>query len=248
MIQKVIHYCWFGGSPPQDVIERVNRWRAVCPDYEVVEWNNHTYPLHKNTFLRQAVENEKWSFASDYARLDILAQHGGIYLDTDVDLLRPFDDLLCHECFLGMENDRNVALCTIGAEPDFWFLRDFLALYERISLVDADGYLDLEPNVRHATKLLVEKGLQPDRTPWEFDGLWVYPADYFVAKSYSTGRTFISERTYAVHQFSASWMDERRRNYEQKVKLLKRVVGIRAGRAIVRALGLRPPKERAKAR
>lgn len=245
MIEKAIHYCWFGGSLPDKVRSRVERWGQICKGYEIVEWNDENYPLNGPRFVQQAAENQKWSFVSDYARLDVLDRYGGIYLDTDVEVLKPFDDLLEQECFLGMENDTSVAMSTIGAVPSCWFIQEMKALYKELDFVGDDGRLMMEPNVQKATRLLKSRGLDISCIPCNVDGVNVYPADYFIAKSYSTEKTFISDRTYCVHEYDASWMSEERRRYEQRIKLLKKIVGVKAGRQIVKLLGLKPPEERA---
>lgn len=105
MIPKKIHYCWFGGNPlPDSAKSCIASWRKFCPDYEIIEWNESNYDVNKIRYTQQAYACRKWSFVSDYARLDIIYQHGGIYLDTDVELLRPLDSLREYEGFMGFEN------------------------------------------------------------------------------------------------------------------------------------------------
>ena len=103
MIPKKIHYCWFGGNPlPELAIRCIESWKKYCPDYEIIRWDESNYDVTKNKYMYQAYENKRWGFVPDYARLDIIYNYGGIYLDTDVELLNSLDDLLDQKCFLGI--------------------------------------------------------------------------------------------------------------------------------------------------
>ncbi|RKW32245.1 MAG: glycosyl transferase, partial [Lachnoanaerobaculum sp.] len=108
MIPKVIHYCWFGGKPlPKIARKCIQSWKRFCPDYEIVEWNEKNYDIHKNSYMEEAYLQKKWGFVPDFARLDIIYQNGGIYLDTDVELIRPLDELLYHRAYMGFEGERD---------------------------------------------------------------------------------------------------------------------------------------------
>ena len=119
MIPKKIHYCWIGGNPlPELAIKCIESWKKYCPDYEIIEWNEKNYDFRKNQFMREAYDEKKWGFVPDYARLDIIYEHGGIYLDTDVEIIKPLDSLLKEQGFAGMEQPGIVALgLGFGAEP-----------------------------------------------------------------------------------------------------------------------------------
>jgi hypothetical protein len=115
MIPKVIHYCWFGGKPlPLDVEQCIRSWKKFCPDYEIRQWNESNYDVGKHPFMKAAYETGSWAFVSDYARLDIIYNHGGVYLDTDVELLKDLQPLLELDCYFGMQQDRNLIATGLG--------------------------------------------------------------------------------------------------------------------------------------
>ena len=146
MIPKKIHYCWFGGNPLPELAQKcIASWKKYCPDYEIIEWNETNYDITKNNYMNQAYENKRWGFVPDYARLDIIYTHGGIYLDTDVELIKPIDELLTLKAFAGVEqNSEYVALgLGFGAEkehPTIKALRDY---YDTLSFVE-NGELGLD--------------------------------------------------------------------------------------------------------
>ena len=117
MIPKIIHYCWFGRNPiPKEAEECINSWKKLMPDYEIVQWNEENYDVNKNKFIKEAYSAGKWAFVSDYARLDIIYNNGGIYFDTDVTVFKKFDDLLENDSFWGFEEKNYIATSTIGAK------------------------------------------------------------------------------------------------------------------------------------
>jgi polysaccharide pyruvyl transferase WcaK-like protein len=213
-IPKIIHYCWVGGNPkPQSVLYCIESWKRCCPDYEIREWNETNYDFTKNEYMRQAYEAKKWGFVPDYARLDIVYEHGGIYLDTDVEMVRSFDDLLEHDSFFGFEDTGDgeyFVACGLGfgaakRNPLLKELRDY---YDPISFLNQDGTLDLTPAPRHNTPIFAQYGIRMDNKLQEKDGNMFYPAEYFCPKIFKTGKLKQTKNTYSIHHFSASWMDD----------------------------------------
>lgn len=141
MIPKKIHYCWFGGNPlPEDVKRYIESWKKYCPDYELIRWDESNYDVHKNTYVELAYQNKKWAFLTDYARLDTIYEHGGIYLDADVELVHGLDDLLQNNCYMGMEQVGTVNTgLGFGAEPKHPFLRENMKPYEEQNFIQEDG-------------------------------------------------------------------------------------------------------------
>lgn len=226
MIPKIIHYCWVGNSPkPESVLFCIESWKKYCPDYEIIEWNESNYDFTKNTYMKQAYEAKKWGFVPDYARLDIVYQYGGIYLDTDVEMIRNFDELLTNQGFFGFEDtgegDYFVA-CGLGfgaekGNPLVKKLRDY---YDGISFVNEDASLNLMPAPRHNALIFNKEGVIMNNSLQVIEGNVFYPAEYFCPKIFKTGKTKLTEHTLSIHHFSASWMDElivKEINHNQKI-------------------------------
>lgn len=191
---------------PEDAKQCIESWKKHCPDYELIRWDESNYDVHKNAFLRQAYNNKKWAFLTDYARLDIVYSCGGIYLDTDVELLRNLDDLLGQECFMGMEEVGTVNTgLGFGAEAGHLFLAENKRIYEQNDFTQADGTFKPEICVRITTRLLHEQGLKDVDQIQQIAGVTVYPPRYFCPLKMGTSRVTLTENTYSIHHYAASW-------------------------------------------
>lgn len=158
MIPKIIHCCWFGGSPKTDLAQRcIASWKRCCPDYEIREWDERNFDLDLNSYCRQAYDSRKWAFVSDVARIWALHRFGGIYMDTDVEVRRPLDPLLENEAFAGFESAEYVGTCLLGATAGHPLFREMLQRYASLSFLGEDGTPDLTTNVVRLTRLLTEK-------------------------------------------------------------------------------------------
>ena len=226
-IPKIIHYCWVGGNPkPQSVLYCIESWKRCCPDYEIREWNETNYDFTKNEYMRQAYEAKKWGFVPDYARLDIVYEHGGIYLDTDVEMVRSFDHLLENECFFGFEDTgdgKNYVNCGhgFGAVPFHDAVRDARDLYEHLSFTNADGSLNLLASPYYTTQALRQMGLVQENRDQQLPGVQVYASDVLCPKNFRTGKVTKTIRTVSIHHFTASWVDEKIKAemaHQQKIK------------------------------
>ena len=213
-IPKIIHYCWIGGNPkPKSVLYCIESWKKYCPDYEIREWNETNYDFTKNQYMKEAYDEKKWGFVPDYARLDIVYNHGGIYLDTDVEIVRSFDDLLSNEAFMGFEKSDDgewFVNCGqgFGAEPknpSIKFIRDF---YDGKTFYNEDGSLNLLPSPHYTTECLVALGMTRVNKKQNLKNLTVYKSDVLCPKSMATGKIEKTKNTYSIHHFTASWMDE----------------------------------------
>ena len=156
MIPKKIHYCWFGGNPKPEIINKcIASWHKLCPDWEIIEWNESNYDIAAYPYMQEAYDSKKWAFVSDVARLDIIAKHGGVYLDTDVELLAPIDDLLDSGAFYIFETERHIATgLGFGAEAGHPTVVAMLRYYEGRSFL-IDGKPDLTPCPRNNTQMLL---------------------------------------------------------------------------------------------
>ena len=210
MIPKKIHYCWLGGKPLPPLAEKcIASWKKFCPDYEIVCWNESNYDFTKHPYMKQALEAKKWGFVPDYARLDILYQYGGIYLDTDVELVKCLDDLLECKFYAGFESEKVIALgLGFGAEAGHPLLKEMMDDYDNYSFINEDGNLNLLPSPVIQTDLLLKKGLIFDTGNIQClnNETTIYPVRYFAPKNGCFNRYILTPDTYSIHRYAASWM------------------------------------------
>jgi mannosyltransferase OCH1-like enzyme len=207
MIPKKIHYCWFGGNEkPANVIKCINSWKKFCPDYEIIEWNENNFDINQLPYMMQAYEAKKYAFVSDVARLIIVYENGGVYLDTDVELIKPIDELLNNKAFFGFENDENVASgLGFGAESGVELIKKHIEQYEDERFVFEDGSYNLKTCPKYLTELLVSKGLVPNGSEQIIEGVHIYPSEYFNPYDSLTGKLNKTDKTYSIHWYDASW-------------------------------------------
>lgn len=216
VIPKVIHYCWFGHNPIPDRYKRwMESWHKFCPDYEIREWNEDNYDITKNKYMYDAYQNKKWGFVPDYARLDIIYEHGGIYLDTDVELVQNLDDMLYQKGFAGFESSDFVNFgLGFGAVRGLPVIREMRDAYDKRCFLNQDGTLNLTASPAYQTEILLEKGLQLDGEYQRLGDFVIYPEKMFSGKCYDTRRIRLTTYTKSIHHYDASWMDDnvRRQN------------------------------------
>ena len=207
MIPKKIHYCWFGrGEKPKLAQKCIASWRKYCPDYEIIEWNEDTFNLDYNGYTRYCYDNKKWAFLSDFVRLVVVAEHGGIYFDTDVELLRAPDELLKHSAYYGFENDSNISTgLGFGAEPNHPSVVAMKAEYEAM-LPDAEGNYDMVVCPALNTKALVPFGLRLDGSTQRIADIEILSEEYLNPYDDPTGTLNVTANTVSVHWYSKSWM------------------------------------------
>lgn len=207
-IPKILHYCWFGGKPkPKSVIKCIESWKKYCPEYEIIEWNEYNFDIQTIPYTDQAYRLGKWAFVSDVARLHALVNYGGVYLDTDVELVKPFDRVLNNEAFVGFEGSEYIATAVMGCCQDNIIMTEFLESYKNSQFVDTFGKPDMTTNVDRLTKILVTKGLMLNGITQSLDSIKVYPTDYFSPYDYIDGRLKCTDNTIAIHWFSISWLE-----------------------------------------
>lgn len=214
MIPKVIHYCWFGRNPlPASAQKCIASWRKFLPDYEIREWNEDNFDVNIIPYTAQAYQARKWAFVSDYARMWILYHHGGLYFDTDVEVIAPMDDIIRRGPFMGIEVPGapgqlpkvNPGL-GLGVEPGHPIYRALLDHYANQQFLDADGNILGGTVVTHNTQVLAEHGLQPTNDLQQVDGIWIYPIDYFNPLDDATGRLNKTANTRSIHWYSKTWV------------------------------------------
>ena len=210
MIPKIINYCWFGGNPFPPVVKQcMDSWRKYCPDYQIKEWNESNFDLGSCRYAKQAYDDQMWAFVSDYARLKILFDFGGIYVDTDVEILRNLDPLLLNNAFMGFQDDLVVNTGLIcGSIPKLSIIGELVREYETLEFINIDGKYNLTPCVDYQTRLLERYGLvRENRIQW-VEGIKIFPTDYFCPFNIYTGKLKITDMTYSFHKFEGSWAPE----------------------------------------
>jgi len=188
MIPKKIHYCWFGGTPlPASVQKCIASWETYCPEYEIIQWNETNYDVYKHSYMKEAFESKKYAFVSDYARLDIVFEHGGIYLDTDVELIRNLDELLNNSCFMGYESSGKVATgLGFGAEKTASFVRKNLDEYQDCHFI-VNGHFNMSTCIEYTQKALEKSGYDYKNNQLnQFSDVTIYPTEYFAPLNMET--------------------------------------------------------------
>ncbi len=209
-IPQKIHYCWFGGKEkPPDVLSYIETWRKYLPEYEIIEWNEKNFSIKdSNPYVKEAYENKKWAFVSDYVRLYALYNYGGIYLDTDVQLFQSFNSLLYSEAFFGFESKDYLSTSVMGAISKHWFIKEFLCHYKTRHFIDENGNLDMSTtNVVVLTKLLRKYGLILNGKHQNVKGIDIYPQLYFSDNSFLNIFDKYRKGTFSYHHYSASWYE-----------------------------------------
>lgn len=208
MIPKIIHYCWFGGNElPKLAADCISSWRKFLPEYEIIEWNEKNFPIEDFPFARAALENKKFAFASDVCRLYALKEVGGVYMDTDVEVLRSLDTFLDDAAFSGFENDDFVPTGIMASEKNGKWVSELLDYYVGRSFTKSNGELDTLSNTFIITKMMKEKGFVMNNKKQSIEGyVTFFPNDYFCPKSYKTGSIDLTENSYCIHHFAKSWI------------------------------------------
>ena len=224
-IPKVIHYCWFGkGKMPNLAKKCIKSWKKYCPDYEFVLHTEDNFDLTQNRYMREAYKAGKWAFVSDYARLKIIYDNGGIYLDTDVELIKPIDDLVKLGGFMGFDEKGIVATgLGFGAEKGNKIVSEFLKDYDDIPFILPDGSFDLTPCPDRNTEALKRLGMDIENKNQTFMDVTFLPDEYLCPMDYYTGKMTITDKTYSIHHYSASWTN----SVTKRTTRIKRIIGVK---------------------
>lgn len=229
LIPKILHYMWLGGKPLPDNLKRcIDSWKKYCPDYEIVRWDESNYDIHKNIFMSEAYDNGRYGFVPDYARLDILHQYGGIYMDTDVELIRGLDDLLYQEAFCSVEKWQviNFGGCT-GAVKGHSALEPFLEGWNSRKLIRNDGTFDIISSGLIDTNIALREGYQLSGKNQSVLGMNIYTYDYFHPYDYMSGLLEKTNDTFAIHHFQGGWIDEKAMgNNYKSIRLYKELLDV----------------------
>lgn len=223
-IPRKIHYFWFGGKDIPDSYKRnIETWYRCCPDYEIIRWDENNCNLDECIYIKEAYEKGKYGFVPDYFRLKVVYEQGGIYLDTDVKLLKSLDELLFLSAYAGFEDNEKVAFGVgFGAKAGFYVLREMYEMYKNISFINPDGSLNTIASPIYQTDVLKRHGLVCNGRMQIVDGMTILPMNYLTVQSNHTGRQYITENSFSIHQYAASWFtDKDRENKRKSEELLK---------------------------
>lgn len=242
MIPKIIHYCWFGRNPlPASAKKCIDSWRKFLPDYEIKEWNEDNFDVNAIPYTQQAYEAKKYAFVSDYARFWILYHEGGLYFDTDVEVVGNMDKIVERGPFMGIEqgaswNGKPMVApgLGLGVEAGHPFYQKMLQVYAKQSFINPDGSQNNMTIVTYTTRELYAHGMKPSEDIQEVEGIWIYPADYFCPMDSTTGIITKTERTVAIHHYDCSWMNHNSMSFRvHKLKnILFRIIGQKAAQKI----------------
>jgi len=209
MIPKIIHYVWIGGKPLPPLAEKcMESWKKFCPDYEIQKWDETNFDVFSNRYCKEAYEAKKFAFVSDYIRLYVMVNYGGVYMDTDVELLKPLDDYLVHQAFSGFESEKGMPTGIMACEKGFPLFHDLLFDYEDRHFILPNGEINLTTNVHFITESCLKRGLVLNNSLQIVDGFTLYPNDVFCPKSFASGEYNVTENTVAIHHFAGSWHSE----------------------------------------
>lgn len=231
MIPKIIHYCWFGGTPlPASAEKCIASWRKYFPDYEIREWSESDFDVDETKYTRQAYQKKKYAFVSDYARFKVLHEHGGIYFDTDVEVIAPMEDIIARGAFMGIEKAPGSILVNSGLglalEAGSKLGEEILDYYRDIDFVDSDGNQIPGTVVKHVSDVLKRHGFVEEDRLQHIAGITIYPHDYFNPLDDATGSLNITPNTRSIHWYSKTWCDGYGPVRIRLTRLLHRVVGL----------------------
>lgn len=233
LIPRVIHYVWVGPKKMPRLAERcISSWKKFLPDYEIIEWNEHNFDINCSQYCREAYEAGKYAFVSDYIRIAVLYKYGGIYMDTDVEVLQPLsEEILACDGFSGYETPRTIPTGIMGCVPGQAMFKAILEYYDSTPFIKEDGTYNVVTNVEIITNIAIKHGFLPDGSKKTVLGFTLFPQTYFCPLSHDTDETYFSKYTYTIHHFSGSWCDNKTRfvnvwNHRVKKKCVK-IVGKR---------------------
>lgn len=226
-IPKKLHYCWFGKNPmPKEFEENIETWKKMCPDYEIIKWDETNYDISKNLYMRQAYEQKKWGFVPDYARLDIIENEGGIYLDTDVKMIKSLDDLLNCKSFMGFIDNHMVGLgLGFGAVKHNQLIKKLRDFYNDKKFINEDGTLDMRPCVEYQYPVLINYGFLMNNTYQDINENIIYPTEVFNPLGKIKFHTCFSSYTHTIHDAQISWeSEENRMAHDNTIKAIRKRV------------------------
>lgn len=253
MIPKIIHFCWLSNDEfPPVIAKAMATWKEKLPDYEFVHWDTNKFDLESNIWVKQAFESKKYAFAADYIRLYAVYNYGGIYLDTDVEVLKSFNDLIERPYMTGAEIDGVIEAGVFGAQKNMPWVKQCLDYYDGKTFINPDGSFNTLtlPRImmQQITKTHTVIELPPNEVKVEEqiknkNTLYLFPKDYFCAKNHGTGQLENTQNTYTIHHFAMSWLPKKTTRLPNLKRKLMRVFGVSFVNTVISILGLKKLKQ-----
>lgn len=232
-IPKIIHFCWFSDDSncilPENVNQCIETWKTNMPDYSIMYWNQNNFDVTECQYVREAFEAKKYAFVSDYVRLAVLKKYGGIYFDTDVKVIKSFDELLSEKGFFSFEKNNLLATCVIACEPNDKIIAEALNDYKTRQFVKDDSRYNLTPNTVYVTELMQKKGLKLNGCLQTVENITIFPAEYFSPFDKAADEMNITNNTYSIHLFDESWVSVEKKTINLKRKQIIKKYGKLAG-------------------
>lgn len=230
MIPKTIHYCWFGHGPLPELAQKcIASWRKYLPDYEIKEWNENNFDVNILPYTADAYAAKKYAFVSDYARFWVLYHYGGVYFDTDVEVIRSMDDVLEKGPFMGLEVIDPKPLVAPGlglaAVQGMELYEAILSKFELMTFGAPDGTINPYTMIPMVTERLLSRGLRGDGAIEHIDGVDVYPPEWFNPFDDATGQLVKTSNTHTIHWYAKSWMKAESAWKVAIKRAIRRVVG-----------------------
>jgi hypothetical protein len=228
MIPKIIHYCWFGkGEMPALYTKCIKSWEKVLPEYIIMRWDENSFDINCNQYVKEAYENKKYAFVTDFVRLYALYNFGGIYLDTDVEVIKPLDRFLSNEAFSGFEKKDGVPTGIMASEKDNQVIKDLLSDYDNMRFVLEDGSLNLTTNVKTISDYFIKNGIKMNGKYQVVNGFHMYPQRYFCTNSILLIFNLKPRlNVYTIHHYGGGWGRDGKKNQTLKFRTKRFIVGV----------------------
>ena len=226
MIPKIIHYCWFGQNPLTELAQKcIKSWKKFFPDYEIREWNESNFDLNCCDYVKEAYQARKWAFVSDYVRFWALFHYGGLYFDTDVEVIKDMHDIIAQGAFIGCETyDKCNPGLGLGAPSGLDLYKEILDGYHRSHFISPNGDNDYSTVVDRTTDILKTYGFKGCNSIQKIAGITIYPKDYFCPLDYATGKLYKTENSRAIHWYYASWLDKRMKVRRTRCEKIRNII------------------------
>lgn len=213
MIPRIIHYCWFGNnSLPSSALKCISSWEQFLPNFKIIQWNESNFDVNMTQYTAEAYKMQKYAFVSDYARFWILYHYGGLYFDTDVQIVKSLDSIIMRGAFMGREEGTNGKVAPglgLGVQPHHSLYRELLDKYSLLHFINNDGKLNQKTIVDYTTEVLMNRGLILEDILQVIDGITIYPSEYMCPMDSTSGIIRMTPNTVTIHHYDCSWLDHK---------------------------------------